>query len=157
MNHPLSKPCRSCGTWTPPEQIDLDRRTEYLSVTRLDGKPLTQVNVQSSEVVGVYCCELCWNTASAVLATDLGLNITYPSFGFVVPCCRCGLSIDRTTSYLCYNIAHMAYPEIGGDIAICKKARDWAVLCHGCAGLPGPQEMSVSIATGLESSIRELA
>ena len=157
MNHSLSQPCCSCGAWTPPEQVDLDRRIEYLSVTRLDGKPRTQVNIQTSEVVRVYCCKPCWDAASVALAADLDLNITYPSFGFVASCCRCGSFIDRTKSYLCYSIAHMAYPKTGGDFAICKKARDWAVLCHGCAGLPDPEEMAVPIATPLASSIRELA
>lgn len=156
MTHPLSRPCCSCEVPTPPQQIDLDRRIEFLSVTRMDGRPVTQVNIQTSEAVAAYCCESCWNLASVALEVALDLKSTYPSIGFVGSCSRCGSSIDRTKPYLCYSIAQMAYPKTGGDVVICEDARDWAVLCHECSASTASDEVFDSSAEPVAASAREL-
>ena len=153
MAHAFSQACFYCGAPTPTDQIDLDRRIESLSVDRFNGKPQTQTNVQTSEVVAVFCCNTCWETASEGLTVDLGLQSTYPPFGFIASCCGCGRSVDRTKPYLCYSVAHMVYSETNSDIARCSGAKDWAILCKACSMLPVQE---ASLLTNLPAERAEL-
>jgi len=150
ITHPLSQPCHACGEPTPPIQLDLDYRTEYLTVRRHDGQPQTKVNILSCEVVAAYCSVDCWEGGAEAWAAILELTTTYPPFGFVTSCCQCGSSVDRTKPYICYSISKMAYPAAGGDVVLCKSARDWAVLCNPCDQPNLPESVAITIEHGAQ-------
>lgn len=155
LTHALSQPCHACGEPTPAVQLDLDYRIEYLSVRRHDGQPQTQVNIQSCELIAAYCSKDCWEAGAEAWAAILELTTTYPPIGFVTSCCQCASSVDRTQPYICYSISKMAYPEGGGDVVICKSARNWAVLCNACDKPTGPP--SAAIVRDIDAPVREFS
>lgn len=149
MTHAYSTRCGHCGGLTEHVQLDLDRRVERLAVERHDGKPVTCILISRRETLHAYCDEACWKAAELALAASFGLRATYPPFGFVSSCCRCGASVDRTHSYICLSISKMTFATEGGPVAVCSNDRDWAVLCNGCDHPDGRPAASVSIDQGV--------
>ena len=144
MPHPFSQNCAYCGSLTEAEQYDFDRRVEHVTVVRHDGKPVNQINVKVSENLHAFCSRACWESLEPTLVEELEVQTTYPPFGFVTSCCRCGASVDRTHDYVCYIIAAMSYSADGSPFAECTGERVWIVLCHSCEGPDAPEAASVA-------------
>lgn len=153
MPHSYSSRCGHCGCLTEHVQRDFDRRVERLTVGRHDGKPRTSIHISRRETLHAYCDEACWAAAEPALVIEFELSTTYPPFGFVSSCCRCGASVDRTHPYVCLSISQMAFPPDGSPVAVCSDDRDWAVLCNGCEKPDGPEIASVAL--DLESPVPE--
>lgn len=132
MPHLYSSPCHFCGCLTEHEQVDLDRRVERLTVVQHDDKPVTSIQISQRETLYSFCDGACWTAAEPGLIDEFGLSATYPPFGFVSSCSRCGGSVNRTLDYVCLSISTMTYQQDGSPVAVCSDDRDWAVFCNGC-------------------------
>lgn len=144
MLHAYSTQCGHCRYLTEHVQRDLDRRVERLAVGRHDGKPRTSIIISQRETQNAFCDAACWAAAEPALVAEFELLTTYPPFGFVSSCCRCGASVDRTHDYVCLSISKMTFSQDGHSIAACSDDLDWAVLCNGCDQPDGPQSTSVA-------------
>ncbi|MCB2051126.1 MAG: hypothetical protein KDE63_06825 [Novosphingobium sp.] len=129
---------------TEPDQYDFDRCVERVTVIRRGGKPVPQINIKIRENLHAYCTRSCWEAAEPGLADTFEVQTTYPPFGFVNSCCRCGASVNRTHNYVRYSIAAMTYSTDGSPHAACTNDRDWIVLCHNCEHPEGPGTAAAS-------------
>lgn len=127
-----SLPCCMCENPIGSPHLCFDRRVEKLGVASNQGEPTTSINIAYCKTLLMYCSHDCWQTHQADLAAALELNKTYPAFGFVTPCCRCGKPVNRTQPYACYSISEMKLE--GSDVMIghCIDDNDFAVLCREC-------------------------
>jgi hypothetical protein len=135
--------CYICESSIGNPHLCFDRRIEKLGVIGNPGEPTTSINIAYCQTLLMYCSHECWQRHQADLATALEFKNTYPPFGFVTPCCRCGKPVNRTKSYVCYNISEMALE--GSDVLIghCIDDTDFAVVCPECE-LPDTPETNTS-------------
>lgn len=124
--------CSICEKPIGNLHLCLDRRIEQLGVMNHEGQPVTRIDIAHRETLLMYCGHDCWQAHQADLAAALELKKTYPAFGFVTPCCRCGKPVNRTQPYVCYSISEVEIE--GSDVMIghCIDDNDFAVLCREC-------------------------
>lgn len=130
-SHPLFS-CSVCQKAIGNPHLCFDRRIEKLAVMQHDGKPVTSIHIAQRDTLFMYCSHECWQAHLPDIAAALELKHTYPASSFVSPCCRCGMSVNRTHPYICYSISEM---ELDGDdvlIGHCLDDHDFAILCRDC-------------------------
>jgi hypothetical protein len=90
-----------------------------------------------------YDSQDCRASQEPHIVAQLQLKTTYPSSGAVVPCSRCGASVDRALPYVSY-----AYMEEDLDVdrlvATVIDETELAVLCRDCEEPDEPTAQAVA-------------
>lgn len=131
--------CSICDAPIGNPHLCLDRRIEKLGVMNHADKPSTRVDISNRETLLIYCSPDCWQLNQPGLAAALELKKTFPAFGFVTPCCRCGKPVNRTKPYVCFSISEMKLEGTDVIIAQCLDDLDFAVLCRKCDAPDSPE------------------
>lgn len=131
--------CRVCKAPIGNPHLCFDRRIEKLGAMTHEGKPVSRVDIAYRETLFFYCCHEHWQMHEPDIALALALKKTFPSFGFVTPCCRCGKLVNRTQPYVCYSISEMELEGSDVLIAQCLDDNDYAVLCPECEMPDAPE------------------
>ena len=147
--------CCICSQPMETGYFCLDRRIETQSTIEHDGKPTTAINISVCQTMFMYCSADCWHLHEPQMAADLQLKSSYPAFGSVTPCSRCGTPVTRTEPYVAYNISELKFTTFEPHmIAQCMGDKDFAILCRDCEepDLPMAAVESADIETKMEAT-----
>jgi hypothetical protein len=123
--------CRVCHQVIGKPYIGFDRRTQRHSTEVWQGKPRPTIHVLEAQEMFRYNSQHCRSLQEPQIIAELQLKTTYPSNSAdVVPCSRCGATVDR-------NLPHVSYCFLEAEMEnwIMTKVVDdteLAVLCNAC-------------------------
>ncbi|MBL0245046.1 MAG: hypothetical protein IPQ22_13980 [Rhodoferax sp.] len=131
MNQPYILRCRVCHQVIDNPYISFDRRTQRHSTDIWQGKPRPAIKILQAQEMFRYDSQDCRSLQEPHIFAELQLKTTYPSgSGDVVPCSRCGATVDR-------NLLHVRYSFLEAEMANCPMTNviddtELAVLCNAC-------------------------
>ena len=100
MSSPPKFHCHICNHRIQNPYLSIERRVEKVSVVNRDGSRVTTINIADCQVMSMYCSSECWQKHQPEIAVALELQVTFPAFNFVTPCCRRGKVVNRTQHYV---------------------------------------------------------
>ena len=131
--------CRICHQVIGKPYHCLDRRTQQWSMGVHDGKVMPCITVMAAQEMFRYDSKDCQDLHEPQLIAELHHKTTYPSSHSVVPCSRCGSSVDRSVAHVSYAFA-VEDPDVTGQVVTVIDETELAVLCRDCEEPDGPQD-----------------
>ncbi len=146
--------CRMCHQVIGKPYISLDRRTERWSMGLHDGKVMPVVTVTAAQELFRYDSPDCRKIHEPQVIAELQIKTTYPdSSGSVVPCSRCGSSVDRSLPHVSYGYLETELDAQGMVVTVIDET-ELAVLCRDCEEPDGPQDEAAAVASDQQERTR---
>ena len=132
--------CRVCHDPIGKPHLCLDRRTLYQSNGIHDGKVMPIVTVMTAQEMFRYDSNDCCDSHEAQVIAELQLAAPYPnSSSLMVPCSRCGATVDRSLRHVSY-VYLLEELDMTNFVATVLDETELAVLCRDCEEPDGQQD-----------------
>lgn len=127
--------CWLCAMPLGDHHLSLDRNVRKYVVT-VGGTPGTVVDTLNSWAMRLYDDDICRQADEEAVVNQLGLQSAFPGEATVVPCSRCGTSVDRRHWHVSYDYTEYRVnrdtKEDGTEVLKVMDSRALAVLCRDC-------------------------